>query len=99
LDAGIRVSAGPAVAGNVDSERRLEYTVVRDPVNEAARLCELAKQERSRVLASATIVIRAAASEMAPWFFGEEIVLRGRVIGTRLATPTGGEACEEVFGC
>lgn len=89
LDAGIGVSAGSAVAGNVGSERRLEYTVVGDPVNEAARLCELAKQEPSRVLASATIVTRAPPGEMAHWFLGPETVLRGRAAATRLATPTG----------
>ena len=46
-DAGIGVSAGLAVAGNVGSRERFEYTVVGDPVNEAARLCELARRERA----------------------------------------------------
>src|SRR5215218_286715 len=36
LDAGIGVSAGAAVAGNIGAERRFEYTVVGEPVNEAA---------------------------------------------------------------
>ena len=40
LDAGIGVSAGKAVAGNVGAESRFEYTVIGDPVNEAARLSD-----------------------------------------------------------
>lgn len=36
LDAGIGISAGPAVAGNVGAERTLEYTVIGDPVDPAA---------------------------------------------------------------
>ena len=43
---GIGVSAGKAVAGNVGSEQRFEYTVIGDPVNEAARLSDLAKERR-----------------------------------------------------
>src|SRR5690606_5783050 len=43
LQAGMGVAFGPVVAGNVGDERRFEFTVIGDPVNEAARLTELAK--------------------------------------------------------
>ena len=86
VDAGIGVSAGPAVAGNIGSEHRLEYTVIGDPVNEAARLCELAKREPGRVLASEAALDRAARDEVANWLLGDEVTLRGRPEPTRLAT-------------
>jgi adenylate cyclase len=91
MDFGIGVSAGVAVAGNVGAEHRYEYTVIGDPVNEAARLCELAKQRPERVLASEAAVERAGAEEAAHWSLGEPIVLRGRDEATRLATMASAE--------
>jgi adenylate cyclase len=86
MDFGIGVSAGVAVAGNVGAEHRYEYTVIGDPVNEAARLCEMAKQRPERLLASEAAVERAGAEEAERWSLGEPIVLRGRDEATRLAT-------------
>jgi adenylate cyclase len=89
LDFGIGVSAGVAVAGNIGAEERYEYTVIGDPVNEAARLCELAKQRPERVLASDAVLQRASASEASRWTLGETVALRGRDSETRVATPAG----------
>jgi adenylate cyclase len=87
LEAGIGVSAGRAVAGNVGAESRFEYTVIGDPVNEAARLCELAKRTDGRVLASASALERARDDEARRWREGEPIRLRGRPEETTPAAP------------
>ncbi|CAM3943649.1 adenylate/guanylate cyclase domain-containing protein [Smaragdicoccus niigatensis] len=87
FDFGIGVSAGLAVAGNIGSANRFEYTVIGDPVNEASRLQELAKTEPTKVVASGSALYFASDEEQANWELGEEVVLRGRKRRTRLATP------------
>jgi adenylate cyclase len=87
LDAGIGVSHGLVIAGNIGSAERLEYTVIGDAVNEAARLTEQAKDRPERVVASERIVVRAADGERERWKLLDPILLRGRLETTTLAVP------------
>jgi len=89
LDAAIGVSCGTVVAGHVGAESRFEYTVVGDPVNEAARLTELAKERPGLVLASGSILDRASEEEARRWRLDGSVRLRGREQETRLAEPAG----------
>ncbi|MGZ5396732.1 MAG: adenylate/guanylate cyclase domain-containing protein [Mycobacterium sp.] len=84
---GIGVSAGRAIAGHIGALARFEYTVIGDPVNEAARLTELAKLEAGHVLASAIAVSGALDAEALCWDVGEIVELRGRAAPTQLARP------------
>jgi adenylate cyclase len=86
LEAGIGVSGGRAVAGNVGAAERYEYTVIGDPVNEAARLTGLAKTVPNHVVANAAL-LDAAPEEAAHWQLLEPVVVRGRSEPTRIATP------------
>lgn len=86
LSAGIGVSAGTAVAGNVGDPSRYEYTVIGDPVNEAARLSEHAKTGGG-VVASGRALAIAGSQESSHWRVVTSRVLRGRDTSTDIATP------------
>jgi adenylate cyclase len=86
-EAGIGVASGEAVAGNLGAKERFEYTVIGEPVNEAARLCELAKDAPGRLLASSDAVETATEEERAQWTLGDTVTLRGHDEPTRLALP------------
>lgn len=89
MEAGIGISFGEVVAGNIGGAKRFEYTVIGDAVNEAARLTELAKDYEGMVLASATAIDSASGTEGELWELGAEVELRGRNTRTRLAMPAG----------
>jgi adenylate cyclase len=92
LAAGIGVAYGPTVAGHVGDERRFEFTVIGDPVNEAARLTELSKTYEPMVLASAEAIAAAGAEERPCWTACGTAQLRGRSRATHLAAPVVAEA-------
>ena len=85
-DFGIGVAGGEAVAGNIGSRQRLEYTVIGDPVNEAARLTDVAKGLAGRVAASGAVVDRAG-DEAEHWAEDGERVVRGRTAPTSVRIP------------
>jgi adenylate cyclase len=87
LEAGIGVAAGQVVAGNVGAKERFEYTVIGEPVNEAARLCELAKSRPGRLLATADTVQGASEKESARWSLDDTVTLRGHDNPVQLASP------------
>jgi adenylate cyclase len=75
---GIGVALGRVIAGQIGAPTRLEYTVVGDAVNEAARLTELAKRVDGHILASEETVDAATEDEREVWAKGKVFRLRGR---------------------
>src|SRR3954447_4851724 len=92
LEIGIGVAAGPVIAGQIGTTSRLEYTIIGDAVNEAARLTDLAKRSEGRILASESAVGAGTHEERANWIRGRVLRLRGREAPThsyRSVVPEG----------
>ncbi len=83
VDVGVGVACGRVWAGQVGAASRLEYTVIGDPVNEAARLTDLAKDHPGRAMASESTVLTAGGDERDHWVPDAEVELRGRDEPTR----------------
>ena len=74
------------VAGNVGTEQRYEYTIIGGPVNEAARLTDLAKAQPGRIIASIASIQRAG-DEAAHWASIGSVGLRGQSAPTAIYEP------------
>jgi adenylate cyclase len=88
MDGAIGISSGTIVAGNVGTEQRYEYTIIGGPVNEAARLTDLAKGRPGRVVASLTSMQRAG-DEASHWCALGSVALRGHSAPTDICEPVG----------
>jgi adenylate cyclase len=89
VDFGIGVSAGAVFAGNIGAENRYGYTVIGDPVNEAARLADIAKSTTGRTVVSEAAIARAGDAERPRWAANGSVLLRGRPEPTETSVPRG----------
>jgi adenylate cyclase len=96
VDAAVGVSSGSVVAGNVGAEQRYEYTVIGDPVNQAARLTDEAKHRFGRVLASEEAIARCD-GEARSWVVADELQLRGRSEPTLVYEPAPSAGVRELI--
>lgn len=83
IRAGVGIHLGEVTVGVVGEERRLEFTVIGDPVNVAARIETMTKTTGHAMLASAD-VIEAAGAPRREWRDLGDAEVRGRAGGVRL---------------
>lgn len=90
LKMGIGIHVGEAVAGSMGAPTRMQYTVLGDAVNLAARLEELSKSLDTEVLASEEVV-RECGDEATARDLGE-VEIRGRQMRVRVFAVDGTQA-------
>jgi adenylate cyclase len=90
---GVGIHYGEAFCGAIGDESRLEYTILGDTVNVAARLEELTKSVGMPIVVSENVLERAGIDPAAPgWTVIETTQLRGRKSGIRIMASPGRRA-------
>lgn len=87
LRIGVGVNSGPVVAGTVGGGGRLEFTVVGDPVNTAARVEETTRHTGDDVLVTQATVARMAQPVHPPMQPRGSVRLRGKPDDVQLFAP------------
>jgi class 3 adenylate cyclase len=82
---GVGINSGPLMSGNVGSARRLEYTVIGDTINTAARVEAMTKDHECAILLTEEVVDELT-DRPDDLRFMEEVVPRGRSTPVRLWT-------------
>jgi len=82
----VGVASGEVVAGTIGAEDRLEYTVIGDAVNVAARLQEVAKQRgHDLLITETTLILAGRAGVTSPLAALDPVSVRGRSELVRVA--------------
>lgn len=91
INIGVGISSGEMVAGNVGAAERMEYTVIGDPVNLAARLESLTKEMKRPILVSEHTqrLLEQDDAELEPC---DSVTVKGKT------TPTMVYAVRQIFG-
>jgi len=79
---GVGINYGVVTVGNIGTERKMDYTVIGDPVNVASRLEGLTKVYHQKVLVSESVV--AELDGNVQYRFADTVAVKGKTQGLRI---------------